>query len=186
MKKFIILFLTLTIIFSTSSCTSNENYQQGTNTTQPFTDNTNKPTTSKPVTQTPIPTTEKNQEIVLTPQNISSYLIFDTSVSDISVHEYRLDTYSIYRHEGYLQLNVYPKVPGTFKNVSVTIRFNSASEVWKIELDSMAAERTLSFQIPFDGKTSKTKKVVGVGQDDYDYHPEFYTEFISVSGTYVK
>lgn len=172
MKRILISFLVLAIMFSVTGCANSGNYQQNAGTNQQNNETVNN-------------SSEKSEEVILTTKNILSYLVMDISVLDVvqdidnGLHESK---------DADIEISIYPKMRGDFENVSIVVEIDSASESWQTKGEYMAADRKLSLSIPIDGKMNKTMKIDSQIVPEHTYiasSPEFKIKIISVSGTFM-
>lgn len=173
MKKFLVLFLVSTVLLGVVGCANNGYSPQNTSTNQQPNDTANN-------------SSEEKEEIVLTTENILSYLVMDISVLEVvqdidnGLHESK---------DADIEINIYPKTRGDFENVSLIIQIDSASESWQTKGEYMLADRKISLTIPIDGKINKTLKMNSQIVDQHTYiasNPVFNIKVVSVTGSFIK
>ena len=163
MKKIVKLFFILATLICVVGCASTNVSQQNIDRSQQE--------SSKP------------KEIILTTENILSYLAVDLNV--VEVKETPIGRWE--SKEAHIEINTYPKVHGSFENVSVSVEIDSDTRDWQTKNEHMATDRRLTLTIPMDGRVNKKLTIDSHVSERYIWgDPEFKVKINAVSGKFIE
>lgn len=156
MKKAILILLCAIIMLTATGCSAEKNA----------------------ATTTVVTTSSAPSPIALTKSNYSSYLCFDNNFNQTE----STTVLGLPSKGGNLNFSVYSVVPGSFSNVSITVKLGlSKPWVFHDNPDSDNSYKTVTFRLPSNGQYDLTTRIGAIDRGS----PFVYYTVESISGEFI-